>query len=548
MRLRATSRAAGVVFWGACVLIGWCFAEGRSADAPLSQTSPITSSPSHTGEDDWPQLQRNAERHGQSEIEVPPPYRARWIWFGPEHVLRNRESKRAAGWDDDLTGAEGKSYPMPDRLPFSFAGSMQPICVDGRVFVADCQGTVYALRSDDGTTLWTAKNPGGSLWSGAAAEDVVAFASVTGRVTAWDAATGKELWTYDTGKAVTSAPALVGEILYTPSQSGRVHALRLKDGREVWKSEYLGAPIQGGLCVANGKVYVGTEAMEVVALDAATGRVLARSERLMGQSFRLLWPVAVADRVIFTAVPLICVGSEYVNDPILAGKDSAFGTVGWDPQLKPGYPDVAAEQAALRRWLSGPGKVWETHFALRAEDLKKDYIIATGVTEGCGMPPDPPALDEQGRPLLWWASAYGTVIRKCGFGTNFTTDISALDIRDGDRILIDNGRYADQTTETDNLYAMSTGGRYLYLRQNFRGTSVIDLRTSQHHRISAIYRRWDGGGWHSPINYAQGDGDTVRVPLTPPAPSGRTAPAVAEGKLFFTEEFAVTCVETARSR
>ncbi len=548
MGLRTTNRSAGVVLWGTCIVSGWCCADGGSAAPPPPQASPVASAPSHAKAEDWPQLQRTAERQGRSELEVPPPYRARWIWFGPEHVLRNRESKRAAGWEDDLAGGEGKSYPMPDRLPFCFAGSMQPICVGGRVFVADCQGTVYALRSDDGATLWTAANPGGSLWSGAAAEDVVAFASTTGYVTAWDAATGRELWKYDTGKAVTSAPALVGDILYTPSQSGRVYALRWKDGQEVWKSEYLGAPIQGGLCVANGKVYVGTEAMEAVALDAASGRVLARSERLMGQSFRLLWPVAVADRVIFTTVPLICVGSEYVNDPILAGKDAAFGSVGWDPQLKPGYPDVAAEQAALRRWLSGPGKVWETHFALRAEDLKKDYIIATGVTEGCGMPPNPPALDERGRPLLWWASGYGTVIRKCGFGTNFTTDISALDLRNGDRILIDNGRYADQTTETDNLYAMSTGGRYLYLRQNFRGTSVIDLRTSQHHRISAIYRRWDGGGWHSPVNYAQGDGDVVRVPSTPAAPSGRTAPAVAEGKLFFTEEFAVTCVETARSR
>lgn len=545
MGLQTTARSAALLIGAACVW-GWCLADDRSGAASPPQTPSGSTSGGRAATEDWPQLQRNAARHGRSEIEVPPPYRARWIWFGPEYVLRNRESKQAPGWDDDLTSAEGKNLPMPARLPFCFAGSMQPICVAGRVFVGDCQGTVYAIDADDGATLWTAANPGGSLWPGVAAENVVAFASVTGRVTAWEAATGKQLWQYDTGKAVTVAPALEGGILFTANQSGRVYALRLSDGKELWKSEPLGAPIQGGLCVAGAKVYVGTEAMEAVALDAATGRIAARSERLMGQSFRFLWPVAAADRVIFTTVPLICVGSEYVNDPILAGKGPDFGTVGWDPSLRPGYPDVASEQAALRRWLSGPGKVWETHFALRTDDLKKDYVIATGVTEGCGMPPDPPALDARGRPLLWWASAYGTVIRKCGFGTNFTTDISALDLSNGNRILIDNGRYADQTTETDNLYAMTTGGRYLYLRQNFRGTSVIDLETSRHHRISALYRRWDGGGWQSPINYAQGDGDRVRVPDTPPAPSGRTAPALAEGKLFFTENFAVTCVETAR--
>jgi hypothetical protein len=491
----------------------------------------------------WPQLQQNAQRHGHSPDEVPPPYRARWVWFGPDHILRNRESKQAAGWDADLRSQEGRNLPMPKELPFCFAGSMQPICVGGRLFVGDCQGNVYALDADDGRTIWTAEQPGGSLWPGVATESIVVFCSVLGYVTAWRAADGQQLWQFDTGKSITSAPALVGDRIYVASQSGRVHALRLSDGQEIWRSQDLDAPIQGGLCVAHGKVYVGTEAMEAVALDAQTGQILARSEKLMGQSFRMTWPVAVADRILFTTVPIICVGSEYINDSVIAGK---FEPVGWDPNLKPAYPDVQTEQAALRRWLRGEGKVWEIHFALRADNLKKDYILATGVTEGCGMPPHPPAIDYKGRPLLWWASAHGTIIRKCGFGTNFTIDISTFDLLSGDRLLIDNGRFADQTTETDNLYAMSTGGKYLYLRQNFRGTSAINLETSEHFRISAIYRRWDGGGWHSPINYAQGDGDTVRVPRTPTPLEGRVPPIIAEGKLYFTEHFAVTCVETAQ--
>ena len=525
---------------------GGGFASVAGSGLPQPANVAAEGGPGRGARADWPQLQQNAQRHGRAAVEVPPPYRARWIWFGPGYQLRNSESKRAAGWDADLRSAEGKNYPMPDTLPLSFAGSMQPICAAGRLFVADCQGKVYSLRSDDGKTLWTADHPGGTLWPGVATEEIVAFASVLGYVTAWQAATGHRLWQYDTGKSITNAPALVGDVVYVAGQSGRVYALRLSDGKELWKSDDLGAPIQGGLCVANGRVYVGTEAMEAFALDAGTGKILARSEKLMGQSFRLVWPVAVADRVIFTVVPIVCVGSEYVNDPVIAGRDPKFGAVGWDPKLKPAYPDVASEQAAMRRWLNGEGKVWQVHYALRADNLRQDYIIATGATEGCGSPPNPPAIDHKGRPLLWWASGHGTLIRKCGFGTNFTTDISALDLRTGDRVLIDNGRYADQTTETDNLYAMSTGGRYLYLRQNFRGTSAINLETSEHNRISAIYRRWDGGGWQSPINYAQGDGGHVRAPRTPPAPAGRVAPIIAHGRLYFTEHFCVTCVETAQ--
>lgn len=494
---------------------------------------------------DWPQLQQNAARQGHVPQEVAPPYRARWIWFGPDLVLRNRVSEVGAQWDMDLTSREGQHYPMPRELPFCLAGSMQPICSAGRLFVADCQSRVYALNADDGATLWSADLPGGSLWPGVATERHVAFASLLGYVVGWNGADGQRAWQFDTGKSITSAPALVGDTLYVASQSGHVHALRLSDGTRLWTSPPLGAPIQGGLCVAHERVYVGTEAMYAFALDVHTGEILARSERLMGQSFRFLWPVAVGDRILFTTVPIVCVGSEYVNDPVIAGKGPEYASVGWDPNLHPAYPDVQSEQAAFRTWLRNAGRMWETHFALRARDLTQDYLIATGVTEGCGTPPNPPAVDQLGRPLLWWASGHGTLIRKCGFGTNFTTDISALDVNTGDRLLIDNGRYADQTTETDNLYAMSTGGRYLYLRQNFRGTSVIDLNTSQHERISAVYRRRDGGGWQSPVNYAQGEGSDVSTPRTPTPPAGRVAPIIACGRLYFSENFGVTCVETA---
>jgi len=499
---------------------------------------------------DWPQHQRDAARTGYTSAEVPPPFRARWIWFGKDFVLRNRDVG-GEKWTDDLTSRQGHNYRMPGSVDFSFAGSMQPIVVGGKIFVGDCEGKVYAISLADGSTLWMADNPGGTFWPGAATEKVVAFASLPGYVSGYDVETGRRLWRLDASRAITSAPALVDGTMYVATQGGHVHAIAIADGKEIWKSPHLGAPVQGGLCVYKGRVYTGTEAMEAVALKAEDGSVVAR-RKLMGQSFRRVWPVAVADRVIFTAVPVICVGSEYVNDPVLAGRPGQ--SVGYNPDTKPGYPNAKAEEEAVLKWLAGDGRYWEVHFALRAGDLGKDYVIATGVTEGCGTPPNPPAIDGEGRPLLWWASAYGTVIRKCGFGTNFTTDISSFDLKTGRRVMIDNGRHADgQTTETDNLYAMSVGGKYLYLRQNFRGTSCIDLTTSRHNRISAVYRYRDGGGWQSPVNYAQGEtrgggasGDSVRVPRTSATPAGRTAPAIADGKIIFTESFCVTCVETAK--
>jgi hypothetical protein len=247
----------------------------------------------------------------------------------------------------------------------------------------------------------------------------------------------------------------------------------------------------------------------------------------------------------------MCVGSEYVNDAVLAARPKEdFGWV--KGGLEPGYPTLTAEQQALRRWIADQGHWWETCHALDADTLAKDYIVATGATEGCGAPPEPPVIGPHNRPIVWWSTAHATLMGDNSFGTNFTNDASPFDLDTGLRIAIDNGRRAGQTLETDNLYGMTVGGRMLYLRQSFRGTSCVDLDTSSGARISALYRYRDGGGWISPVNYATGQrqgnprrwSDRVpRVPRSPAATRGRVGPTVAGDKLLFTETFGVTCVE-----
>ena len=52
----------------------------------------------------------------------------------------------------------------------------------------------------------------------------------------------------------------------------------------------------------------------------------------------------------------------------------------------------------------------------------------------------------------------------------------------GRRVLIDNGQVGNiWTWEADNLYAMTVGGDWLWLRQDFRGTHVLNLADSRAH-------------------------------------------------------------------
>src|ERR1044071_2389398 len=73
------------------------------------------------GDGYWPQLGRDPARTAHAPGGVPPPYRARWIWCGPERTLRNKAAN--AAWPDDLgVGTKGGvDYPMPERVAFALA-------------------------------------------------------------------------------------------------------------------------------------------------------------------------------------------------------------------------------------------------------------------------------------------------------------------------------------------------------------------------------------------------------------------------------------------
>src|SRR6185436_15760800 len=110
----------------------------------------------------------------------------------------------------------------------------------------------------------------------------------------------------------------------------------------------------------------------------------------------------------------------------------------------------------------------------------------------------------------------------------------------GLRLPIDNGHLSGTTGETDNLLALSSGGSFVYLRQRFRGTKVIDLKRSTWHMIQAAVRTRDGGSWPADVVY-RNTGELPRCSQT--ALGGREAVVIAGDKLLFAEEYCITCVE-----
>jgi hypothetical protein len=489
-------------------------------------------SPAQPGPDrDWPQLCRDAGRTARAAAGVPPPYRARWIWCGPERTLRNKAADPA--WTDDLAVGTrpGINYPLPERVPFTFAGRVQPVVASGRVYLGDMDGRVYCLDRADGSTLWIGQNPGGTCGTAAVAAGTVVVTAIPGALTGLDAATGRRRWRVEMPKAITGSVLEVGGVVFSGCHDGRVYAFEARTGRRRWRSEGLGAPIVADLCGDDTAVYVGAENMQFCKLDAGTGRVLARRQ-LNGQSFRMLHPVLDRGLLFVQTVQPLCVGSEYVMEGVM--RDS---------------PDIDAEQMNILRWLRGDtngGKwpdaspAWKHLFVLRADDLSEPFTVPNGPADGCGMPAPPPVVDNEGRVLAWFKTAHPTLTAVGSFGTRYSMDISAIDRGTGRRVPIDNGRLSGTTGESDNLFSLSVGGPYLYMRQEFRGTKLIDLRQSTHHMIQAAVRNRDGGHWPADVVYRD-SGDLPRTSQPPLA--GRAPVVIADDRLFFAEPYCVTCIE-----
>lgn len=489
---------------------------------------------------DWPQLQRDAARTGRTSDSVAPPFRARWVWLGPHQTLRNQASQ--PGWPDILRSTDGASFPqLPARVNFTIADSVQPVLTAGRLYLGSMQGTAYAINAHDGATAWTNALPGGTTASAAVAGPIVIFVTSPGSIIGLRTNDGTQAWHFDAGKAITSAPCVVGDTVLAATQGGHVVALHTANGQLRWRSPRLPAPIYGGIACDGTRVFVGAENMTLYSLQLADGTLL-RSRPVRGQSFRLLWPVVFAQRVWVSTVTTPIIGSEYVGESNSGSSLFADGT------------NVATEEENLLRWLNGDtnggrwpeaSPDWRHLFALNTEDLSEPFVIPAGPSDGVGAPAHPVVVDNSDRVLTYFKTAFPTFTAATGhvFGTRYSQDIAGIHPATGRRVPIDHGRLAAiWPWETDNLYGMTVAGTQLWLRQNFRGTLVVDLATGQYRGVSAPIRHYDGGNFQWDVVY-QDQPPPIATPHPPTL--GRTGPIIVGNRVYLAENWAVTCIEHA---
>ena len=164
------------------------------------------------------------------------------------------------------------------NLPQNDNGNLfsAPLLVNGLIYMITDSGNLYALSAKDGSVAWNAAidPPLGSLStaSGPAVDGrTVYIGSYDHNFYALDAHTGSPVWKTLTRGKIISTPVVANGIVYFGSADGYVYALRAHDGSVKWK--YLTADeVQSTPSVADGVVYIASNDGYLYTLDADTGK------------------------------------------------------------------------------------------------------------------------------------------------------------------------------------------------------------------------------------------------------------------------------------
>ena len=230
---------------------------------------------------DWPQLGNGPKHLGYSPEDLNGPFRLKWnVQFQPERL-----------------------YP-----------AMQPVVVDGRVFLGTEGGRFHALDAASGKRVWQfpagRASPGSALASGAervgpvlhtagVEAGKVFFASMDGCVYALEAKTGKLAWKFNSQMRTgfSTAVLLADGKIFAANRGGTFFALSQADGTVAWKADTGCALLQSPAC-SRGRVYVAGMDMRLRALDVAGGKEVWKSGRMAGLAFKDYWPVVYRGLVI----------------------------------------------------------------------------------------------------------------------------------------------------------------------------------------------------------------------------------------------------------
>lgn len=142
------------------------------------------------------------------------------------------------------------------------------------LYIGSRDGSLYALRTSDGTVLWKTAPEHAVDVIPAVEDDMVVYGSSSARLTAVKPADGSKLWSFDAGDGVfQSSPLIVGDRVFSGGGGHFVRSFNRSSGALVWEKP-MGMWVQSSVVHKDGVVYIGSDAGFLVAFEAKSGKEL----------------------------------------------------------------------------------------------------------------------------------------------------------------------------------------------------------------------------------------------------------------------------------
>ena len=224
---------------------------------------------------------------------------------------------------------------------------LAPAVEDGRVFVADARGRVFAHDAGSGRPRWRT-DTGAAVTGGAGTgAGLVLAGTEEGEVIALDAETGDPLWRAQVSSEVQSRPRVAGGAVVVRTLDGKLFGLDAGSGERRWSYDggvpSLSVRGTGSPVIVSGVVFSGFDDGRLAAVRAASGEVLweARVSSARGRS-------EIERLTDVDTEPVVVDGTVYAAgyDRAIVAFDAATGRELWRRDL-PSHSGLAADPDLL---------------------------------------------------------------------------------------------------------------------------------------------------------------------------------------------------------
>ncbi len=179
---------------------------------------------------------------------------------------------------------------------------LRPSVVDGVLYADSTDGKLAAIDANTGKTLWSKssrthgwfgwgdKKRKDAMYAGGpvVAGDLLAVGTLDGHVYGVNAKDGAPRWEAELDSEVLASPAIAGDLVVVRTEDGRVYGLDAATGKRRWVYDQGNVPLlslrgNGGLLVANGVVFFGSDDGKLIALRLDNGSKLWEQRLASGE-------------------------------------------------------------------------------------------------------------------------------------------------------------------------------------------------------------------------------------------------------------------------